>query len=83
VQSSRFPTGLSAPDELSVSPSGDRCGDALYRSWMTDELVDETRRIWSPIYGRDVSKEEAMEMLTNVKRFAETLLKVQRSMNPS
>ncbi len=83
MQSSRFPTGLSAPDELSVSPSGDRCGDALYRSWMTDELVDETRRIWSPIYGRDVSKEEAMEMLTNVKRFAETLLKVQRSMNPS
>jgi hypothetical protein len=83
VQSSRFPTGLSVPDELSVNQSGDRRGDAVYRSWMTDELVDETRRIWSPIYGRDVSKEEAMEMLTNVKRFAETLLKIQRNMNPS
>ena len=83
MQSSRFPTGLSAPDELSVNQSGDCRGDALYRSWMTDELVDDTQRIWSPIYGRDVSKEEAMEMLTNVKRFAETLLKIQRSINPS
>ena len=83
MQSSRFPTGLSAPDKLSVSPSGDRCGDALYRSWMTDELVEDTQRIWPPIYGRDISKEEAMEMLTNVKRFAECLLNIQRSMNQS
>lgn len=83
MQSLRFPTGLSAPDQLSVSQSGDFSGDALYRSWMTDELVEDTRRIWSPVYGRDISKDEAMEMLTNVKRFAESLLNIQRSLNSS
>ena len=52
-------------------------GDAVSRSWMTNELVAETRAVWSRAYGRDVSESEAMEILTNVKRLAETLIKVQ------
>ena len=52
--------------------------DAVSRSWMTHELVAETRTVWSRAYGRDVSESEAMEILTNVKRLAEVLIKVQQ-----
>ena len=44
-------------------------------AWMTDELLDDTRRVWSKAYGRVISADEAVEILTNVKRFAEVLLK--------
>lgn len=45
---------------------------------MTDELVRETRQVWSQAYEREVSEDEAMEILTNVKRLAEVLIDVQR-----
>ncbi len=54
------------PPECSVrSPS---------MAWMTDELIQETHRVWSPAYGRVISVDEAVEILRNVKRFAEVLL---------
>lgn len=53
-------------------------GDVVSRSWMTDEWVQNTRGIWSQAYGREVSEDEALEILTNVKRLAEVLLDVQR-----
>jgi hypothetical protein len=34
----------------------------------------ETRRVWSRAYGREVSDTEAIEILVNVRRLAETLL---------
>ena len=45
---------------------------------MSDELIAETRRVWSPIYGRVISAEEAMEILVNVKRLADVLLRAKR-----
>jgi hypothetical protein len=45
---------------------------------MTDELVRETRQVWSQAYQREVSQDEALEILTNVKRLAEALMDVQR-----
>ena len=54
------------------------CGDVVSCSWMTDELVLETRQVWSQAYEREVSEDEAMEILTNVKRLAEALIDVQR-----
>lgn len=56
-----------------------RGGDVVSRSWMTDELTRETRQIWSQAYQREVSEDEAMEILTNVKRLAEALIDVQRT----
>jgi hypothetical protein len=54
-------------------------GAALLRplstAWITDELIEETRRVWSPMYGRVLSADEAVEILMNVKRFAEVLLR--------
>ena len=41
---------------------------------MTDEMIEETRQLWSQRYERDLSTEEAVEILQNIKRFAEMLL---------
>jgi hypothetical protein len=46
----------------------------LYCTWMTDELIAETRRVWSKAYGRVISDEECIEILANVKRLAEVLI---------
>jgi hypothetical protein len=50
----------------------------LSQAWLTDVLLEETRRVWSPYYGRDLSTDEAAEILGNVKRFAEMLLKLKK-----
>ena len=47
-------------------------------AWISDELLAKTRRVWSKAYGRPVSTEEAVEILTNVKHMAEALLKAKR-----
>lgn len=44
-------------------------------SWISDELIAETRRTWSVAYGRMISVEEAVEILNNVKRLAGVLLR--------
>jgi len=46
--------------------------------WLTDELVAETRRVWSKAYARVISAEEAIEILTNVRRLAEVLLRAEQ-----
>jgi hypothetical protein len=53
----------------------------LCMAWITDELIDETRKVWSPEYGRVLSADEAVEILMNVKRLAEMLMKIQRERN--
>ena len=42
-------------------------------NWMSDDLIAYTRRVWSPHYGYDLSEEDAVEILSNVKQFAEVL----------
>lgn len=44
-------------------------------SWISDELLARTRRVWSKVYGRLVDDSEAREILMNVKRFAEAMMK--------
>jgi hypothetical protein len=44
-------------------------------AWISDELLAETRRVWSKAYGRVISTEEAVEILANVKRLAEVLMR--------
>lgn len=38
--------------------------------WITDDLIAETRRVWSGHLGRIVSEDEAIEMLMNVRNAA-------------
>lgn len=43
-------------------------------AWITDELIAEHRRVWSRMYGRDISESEAIEIIMNIKRLAEIVL---------
>lgn len=43
-------------------------------AWISDVLIEDTLRVWSQHYRRRLSQEEAVDILMNVKRLAETLL---------
>ena len=49
----------------------------LSTQWLSDERIAEARRVWSKAYGRVISEEEAIEILTNVRRLAEVLLRAE------
>lgn len=40
-------------------------------AWMTQELIQETSRVWSAALGRRVIHSEAIEMLIGVRRLVE------------
>lgn len=65
---------------LETRPNGDPPEAASERplslAWITDDLLANTRDVWSGHLGRDVSEDEAIEMLLNVKRLAETILNI-------
>lgn len=48
------------------------------QGWITGELIEDTRRVWSKRYGRLITPEEAMGILVNVKKVAEAFLKAMR-----
>jgi hypothetical protein len=43
--------------------------------WLSPERIAETRRFWSRAYGRVISDDDAIEILTNVRGLAEVLLR--------
>ena len=65
------PTGHTGPEPDS--------GDArpLSTQWLSDERIVEARRVWSKAYGRVISRDEAVEILINVRRLAEILLRAE------
>lgn len=66
-------TGFLSPDEPGLcEPIPLRRPSSL--AWVSDELIAETQRLWSARYGREIAMDEAIEILFNVKRFAEMLL---------
>ena len=76
----RESTGLSAPDEQAV-PGLERRQRPLSLAWISDELLAETIELWSESYGRPISEDEAVEILMNVKRMGELLLRLRREGN--
>ena len=48
------------------------------QGWITGELVEDTRRVWSKRYGRLITPDEAVEILVNVKNVAEAFLNAMR-----
>ncbi len=67
------PTGQSLNLEAQCdSFDGDRT--PLNMEWITEELLARTQDVWGRYLQRHVSKEEAMEMLTNIKRIADAFL---------
>ena len=47
----------------------------LSAAWVSEKLLAKTKRVWSRNYGRPVDTDEAVEILTNVRRLAEALVK--------
>jgi len=62
-----------SPDESQIRP--------LSMAWISDELLAETQDVWTEISGQPVSEEEAIEILMNVKHYAEVLLRVGREVS--
>jgi hypothetical protein len=48
------------------------------QGWINDDLIEDTRRVWSKQYGRLIAAEEAVEILVNVKKVAEAFMKAMR-----
>lgn len=67
-------TGFSSPDEPGLCDPQVPVRRPLSLAWVSDELIAETQRLWSAQYERNISVEEAIEILQNVKRFAEMLM---------
>lgn len=53
----------------------------LSAQWISEELLLETRKLWSKAYKRVISIDEAIEILMNVKQVAEVLVKMQKRNN--
>ncbi len=53
----------------------------LSTQWISEELLLETRKLWSKAYKRVISNEEAVEILMNVKLAAEVLVRMQKENN--
>jgi len=55
--------GHSAPHVAQYGHGRPLCSD-----WITDELIAQTCQVWSQTLGRNVTPEEAIEMLQNLRR---------------
>lgn len=45
----------------------------LATAWITEDLLAEAITVWSRLYRRQVTREEAVDMLMNVKRLGMTI----------
>ena len=71
----RESTGFRAPNDEAEQGTEASSRPPLSAAWITEELLEETRRVWSEKLGRDVPADEAVEILMNVRRFAAALIK--------
>lgn len=74
-------TGFQGQDEEHGTHAAPATGRPPSTAWVSDELLTETIEVWSEAYGRPVSQVEALEILMNVKRLGEALLKARQEMN--
>lgn len=42
-------------------------------AWIDDLLIEETKAVWEPIYGRSLTTAEAVEILLNVGRLLDAI----------
>lgn len=50
----------------------------LADAWISDGLLKEAIAVWSRLYHRPISEEEAMAMLKNIKQAGEVIYRVAR-----
>lgn len=72
--------GFPAPDAQLVTDgtAGER---PLSTAWITKDWIERAIDVWSEAYGRPISEDEAVEILVNLKRLGEVLLKARKEMN--
>lgn len=76
-------TGFARPLEVPVQDNAPVCDRRpLSQAWITDELIEKHRRLWSRKYRRIITEEEAIEIIMNIKRFAEAVLNIDREHVP-
>lgn len=75
VAASSRPAGLPTQTGHHSCDPGSVAARPLSTQWLTDERIAEARRVWSKAYGRVISAGEAIEILMNVRRLAEVLLR--------
>lgn len=75
----RVTTGCSARNE--EHEAGSARQRPLSMAWIPDDLLAETIELWSESYGRPISEDEAVEILMNVKRMGELLVRMRREAN--
>jgi hypothetical protein len=49
----------------------------LATQWLSEERIAEARGVWSRAYGRVISDDEAIEILTSVRRLADILVRAE------
>ena len=54
-----------------MSPTISNVPDAT--EWISDELIQKTLRVWQPYYAQPLTREDAIEMITNVGRLFSVL----------
>lgn len=75
AQNGSKPTGF--PSECRYHDEGRPSGRRVPLSapWITEELLDETCRVWSKAAGRPITDDEAVEILLNVRNLAYALIR--------
>ena len=48
-------------------------------AWVSEDLLAETRRVWSEAYEREIDQFEALEILGNVRRLADVLWEARKT----
>ncbi|QDU28073.1 hypothetical protein ETAA8_31650 [Anatilimnocola aggregata] len=74
MTSSSYLAGLPVATRHHGHEPGPDAARPLSTQWLSDERISEARRVWSKAYGREISEDEAIEILMNVRRLAEILL---------
>ena len=64
-------------DPAAVFPNPRRRPMSL--DWISDDLIRDTQKVWAKVTGKPVSTDDAIEMLTNVRRLAEVLMDAKRN----
>ena len=72
------PTGLPAPDRQAQFARKASPERALSTAWVSDKLLAETREVWSEAYGYEIDEAAALEILMNVKRLGEILMRARK-----
>lgn len=67
------------PDSARFAPETEAPSRTLAASldWITDDLIETTRRLWSSACGRELTDKEVIQILQNIRRLANVLLEAE------